>query len=260
MRNYLALFIIAGATLIFLGFLPQGQSSEDAVETFIYEIPYSVTSPALIPPEIPVYPLPPDQRNWVQKIFDGWYPSTYSHAKQLMKAVHYKASFVQLVKNRIAPQHFTDSLNLGKVCDIYDYLYSKKLPEEDPDGREYFCPPEKYWKEHRGDCDDMAICLAAACNAIGGYARIVLAANETGHAYVELWLGKSTPRPYLEYIIKRYNLNRTATHPFIRKDHNNEYWLNLDLKDPYPGGPYFDGEVYHHYYPAKGLWDDLKKK
>ncbi len=204
-------------------------------------------------PLLPHLEIRTEQGNWVEKIWRALFPSTYPGARQLMRAAEYDASFVRLARQELNPAH-SGELNLGQVCDLFDYLFENRVIVKDPLNTEYFCTPREYWLGHSGDCDDMAICMTAACNAIGAVGRITIAYGSTGHAYAELCLGNGDIGPYLRYLYQRYG----QTNPIYHKDKNGYYWLNLDLNHPHPGGAHFDGERYFYYYPSVRRWIDLK--
>lgn len=207
-------------------------------------------------PALPQYELAPKESNIFQQI-SNWLspPSSYSEAKRLMRAATCEDAFVRAVRMAINPRH-SGECNLGQVSDIFDYLYQNKVPLKDPVSREYFTSPLEYWKEHRGDCDDMAICMAVAANAVGLLSRIVLANGDpAGHAYAEICLGKDVVS-FKKYITARYNLLHTNQVRFYR-DEAGFQWLNLDLNNAYPGGEYFDGERLFYYYTSEKQWTDF---
>ena len=207
----------------------------------------------LKPPFLPRLGVETKELTLFQELMLYLHPSDYENATKLMESTIYDDTFVQQVRQVIKP-HNGGITNLGQICDIFDYLYRLKIPVSDPINNEYFCKPQEYWVGHRGDCDDMAICMSAACDAIGGLSRIVLAFEEIGHAYAEICLGAGEVDTYLEYLQVRYpKAPNIQTHI----DSNGNYWLNLDLNYAYPGGPYFHGERKYHYYPSVKRWVDF---
>jgi len=216
--------------------------------------------PFLRPPVLPEYELVTKEKGNIFQQISNWLspPSSYSEAKRLMRAATCEDAFVRAVRMAINPRH-SGECNLGQVSDIFDYLYQNKIPLKDPVSREYFTSPLEYWKEHRGDCDDMAICMAVAANAVGLLSRIVLANGDpAGHAYAEICLGKDVVS-FKKYITARYNLLHTNQVRFYR-DEAGFQWLNLDLNNAYPGGEYFDGERLFYYYTSEKQWTDFPLK
>jgi|GEM_PF-5613458 transglutaminase-like putative cysteine protease len=213
--------------------------------------------PILPPPVLPEFTIRTQERTAWQKLSD-WLslPSSYPNAKRLMHVAICEDTFVRVVRNAIKPHH-SGMGNLGQLADLFDYIYQNKIIVKDPAGREYFASPLEYWTDHTGDCDDMAICMAVAANAIGIHSRIVLANGDSvGHAYAEICVGKGDVSRFQNYITERYNLLHT-NQVRLYVDEIGFQWLNLDLNNPYPGGEYYDGERMHHYYPDEKRWFDF---
>lgn len=208
----------------------------------------------LIPPELPKATVRPPAQTWLEKIQAEYFPPTqFPYARSFLKAAHYDDEFVKMVRRKVHPAN-AGRINLGQVCDIYDYIFNHKIYLEDPIGVEYFATPKEYWLDHRGDCDDMALCLTAAFDAIGIFSRVVFTYGHAGgHAHVELYLGKDDVTPYMEYIIERYRI-KGKRHYFI--DEHGFKWLNLDLNHASPGGEYWEGKRKHYYYFQIRHWHD----
>jgi len=105
-----------------------------------------------------------------------------------------------------------------------------------------------------GDCDDLAILMAALVESIGGTTRIILAHNNItgGHAYTEIYLGNSSERgnqveQIIRWVKQKYNTDKIYTH--IDTD-TRDVWLNLDwgpenrsgIQSYHPGGPFYQGD------------------
>jgi hypothetical protein len=97
-----------------------------------------------------------------------------------------------------------------------------------------------------GDCDDFAILMTSLVQSIGGSARLIFAyddQNRSGHAYSELYLGKSGTaevNDILRWLKSEYRVDDLSG---INKT-GEEVWLNLDwgndiTKAAYPGGRHF---------------------
>lgn len=210
----------------------------------------------LIPPELPKATVRPPAQTWLEKFQAEYFPpTTYPYAREFMKAAHYNAEFIKMVRRKVHPAH-AGPINLGQACDLFDYLFSHKIYLEDPVGLEYFASPQEYWLDHRGDCDDMALCLTAACDAIGIFSRVVFTYGPAGgHAHVELYLGKGKVAPYMQYVMKRYGVDGQVHY---YKDEHGFNWLNFDLNHLHPGGVHWDGQRKHIYYFPIRHWVDLK--
>ncbi len=102
-----------------------------------------------------------------------------------------------------------------------------------------------------GDCDDFSILIASVIESIGGKARINKVTNgDTWHAFPEVLVGED-----LEAIVRSiHNYYRSSKGTAIKevwftKDSNGKYWLNLDWRQDYPGGKYYNYTARQIYYP-----------
>jgi hypothetical protein len=100
-------------------------------------------------------------------------------------------------------------------------------------------------KSGKGDCDDFSILLASLIESIGGTPRIIFAYSPTGgHAYTEVYLGKSNSKEaerMLRWLRSSYDANDVNAHV---DPGNGDLWLNMDWwKDSgganHPGGPFY---------------------
>ncbi|MBL7827976.1 MAG: hypothetical protein JNJ57_15205, partial [Saprospiraceae bacterium] len=124
------------------------------------------------------------------------------------KEAHQLRPIRPLVTAVIAEKH-VGSFNLGQVCDVYDHLYFKWKPLDDPSNHELVCAASAVWEAPGGDCDDFSVCLSAALSSINGVTLVTFAYNRArkGHAYVEVCLGTSVNQLLVEnYLRARYNL------------------------------------------------------
>ena len=106
---------------------------------------------------------------------------------------------------------------------------------------EYFAAPqETILNGLGGDCDDHSILMASAMGSIGARSRIILI---KGHAYPELFIGDKKAFDHFKQAVvqlfQAYDIKNIFYHA-----HDNEYWINLDYTERYPGGRYMNGEVY----------------
>lgn len=141
------------------------------------------------------------------------------------------------------------SFNIGQVLSIFDYTYSNWNYVNDPSGGEYFAnASESIANGLAGDCDDFAILIAAAIEAVGGYTHVVLAFNSregSGHAYTELLIrGLGSQTDLRQAIVAHYRqrgrtINESDIH-FRSQDGN--LWLNLDWWGGHVGGRYFEAD------------------
>lgn len=143
-----------------------------------------------------------------------------------------RPSVVPLVQPENAGQ-----FNLGQVCDLFDYI-SQWEYINDPYMEDFYSPSSYSLEQRRGDCDDYAICLAAALQSVGGYPRITFADySDRGHAFTEICLGPMSERVFRSYIINRYQLPRNVILHY-RKDDKDNIYLNMDWTANHPGAPY----------------------
>ena len=92
-----------------------------------------------------------------------------------------------------------------------------------------------------GDCDDYSILMASTLKAIGVNVRIIWAPN---HVYPEMYCGnKNQFDKYVNAIYTCFPEKVKNKQICYRLDKNDEYWLNLDFTDKYPGAPYASPEV-----------------
>lgn len=152
---------------------------------------------------------------------------------------------------------YPGSYNIGQVCSIYDYVYSKWTYVSDPGRREYFAKAsESIQNDLRGDCDDFAILMAAAVEAIGGKTRIIVA---NGHAWAEVSIGYgASARETVIWIQREYNSfwsGAPAIH--YHEDSIGDRWLNLDWSASHPGGPFHNASQGLVIYP-NGEWERVR--
>lgn len=199
------------------------------------------------------------QTSSVERWMKGQFPnSTYRYARDMAMATAYDKAFADTVRRSIPFQH-AGVANLAQLCDVFDYLKRYRVPMSDPFGQEYFARPIDYWRDHRGDSDDEAICMAMAVSALGAFPRIVLAVSEkqrAGYAYVEVLIAKGSALPMQEYIARRYAGLPNADWVMVHIDNRGYSWLSFDLNVAYPGGESFGGQRAHYFYPMQRLWDD----
>jgi hypothetical protein len=145
-------------------------------------------------------------------------------------------------------------LNIGQICDLYDYLFSNWTYVNDPIGMEYISPASESIMHLTGDCDDYAVLMASLLASIGASSRVILTTN---HAYAEVYIcNDCSLKNYLKYINERYTslINKIfgvneVQSIYYHKDNSGNIWLNLDWTAKYPGGEFISSEVISVIYP-----------
>lgn len=133
-------------------------------------------------------------------------------------------------------------LNLGQICDIFDYCYKNWRYVNDPRVGEFYSKASSTLaNDLNGDCDDFAIIMCSMILSIGGEARINFAYDqESGHAFTEVNIGNGDIATFQEYISRRYYLSNDDNEFWIRKDKYGNNWMNLDWQANRPAGKYFN--------------------
>jgi len=145
---------------------------------------------------------------------------------------------------------------IDQICSIYDYMVSNWTFVSDWSGLEVFQysnytlrKGNEVGSSGKGDCDDFSILLASLIESIGGTPRIIFAYSPTGgHAYTEVYLGKSNSKEaerMLRWLRSSYGANEVNVHV---DPGNDDLWLNMDWwKDAggekHPGGPFYKATV-----------------
>jgi PKD repeat protein/transglutaminase-like putative cysteine protease len=154
---------------------------------------------------------------------------------------------LRLIGSRSGPQR------IDQICSIYDYMVGNWTFVSDWKGLEQF-QYANYTLEKgievgssgKGDCDDFAILLASLIESIGGTPRIIFAYSPTGgHAYTEVYLGKSNSKEaerMLRWLRSSYSVKDVNVHVDPRND---DLWLNMDWWQDsggakHPGGPFYN--------------------
>jgi len=160
-----------------------------------------------------------------------------------------------------------ESNTIDQICAVYDHIYSKWKYVPDPRNNEFFSRASRTIEIGlAGDCDDFAILMATAIEAIGSRSRVIAAYGpQGGHAYAEVFCGNVNPqeltdfidRHYTGYFRRLFGFNKVkAIHYHV--DQGGNIWLNLDWWSKYPGGPFFEANKEVAYYPKEGFYEILK--
>jgi len=124
---------------------------------------------------------------------------------------------------------------------LIKYIKTNYKYVTDPSGFDYFASPMESISLMAGDCDDYSILMASVIKAIGGNVRIIWAPK---HVYPELFCGdKASFDKYVSAIYIFFEKEIENKQLYYRLDKNQNYWLNIDYTDNYPGSIYFCDEV-----------------
>ncbi len=132
----------------------------------------------------------------------------------------------------------------GQICrqlSLIKYIRDNYKYVKDPKDFDYFAPPQESIMLMAGDCDDYSILMVSTLQAIGANVRIIWS---PGHVYPELYCGdKKSFDKYASAIYSVFEKEIKDKKLYYRLDKNNEYWLNIDYTDNYPGSYYLSEEV-----------------
>jgi hypothetical protein len=158
---------------------------------------------------------------------------------------------LKLVGNKSGAQR------LDQICSIYDYMVINWNFVSDWSGLDVFQYSNYTLKKGsevsrsgKGDCDDFSILMASLIESIGGTPRIIFAYSPSGgHAYTEVYLGKSNSKDLdrmLKWLRTEYRMNDVNIHA---DPENGDVWLNMDWwKDSggatHPGGPFYQATAH----------------
>jgi len=154
---------------------------------------------------------------------------------------------------------FPGDTGINKICSIFDYLSKKWKIVDYSKGIDYISPASNSISNGlTGDYDDFAILIASVLNLLDGKTRIILASNDSiSHVFTEVFVGNDN-----KYVIKvvrehyKCFIDKIFGFPSIdkvyyRTDSKGRIWLNLDIKNRYAGGLYFNSIKEHVFYPSK---------
>ena len=131
-----------------------------------------------------------------------------------------------------------------QICRQFSLLKYIKMNYKyvsDPSDFDYFASPQESLQLMAGDCDDYSIMMASVLKAIGAKVRIIWAPK---HVYPELYCGnKATFEKYINAIYTLFEQEIGDKQIYYRIDKNDDYWLNIDYTDTYPGSMYYSDEV-----------------
>ena len=165
--------------------------------------------------------------------------------QRIQQKVDYTDSTVRDFAVRHSLMYFDDYYpKYRQICRQFSLLnYIKKNYKyvSDPSDFDYFAPPQASMQLMAGDCDDYSILMASVLKAIGTNVRIIWAPR---HVYPELYCGnKATFEKYVSAIYALFEQEIGTKQIYYRIDKNDDYWLNIDYTDAYPGSVYYSDEV-----------------
>jgi transglutaminase-like putative cysteine protease len=102
-------------------------------------------------------------------------------AKEVAEAIDYKNPVTRNYAVKLASE-YPGEYNVGQICSVYEHIRYNWKYVSDPSGRDYYASAsETIGNGLAGDCDDFAILMAAAIEAIGGSSRIIAASGPKGN-------------------------------------------------------------------------------
>jgi len=144
------------------------------------------------------------------------------------------------------------NFSVGQICLLWQRVSDDFKYVEDPHRFEYVSPASQTIEAGLvGDCDDVAVLMAAIVEAVAGTARVVTAYAFLGaHAYAECYIGKA------DYVSSVILPNLRHYYPAIERiychvDAVGGHWLNLDslARRKHPGDFLFDARDEYGVYP-----------
>ena len=165
--------------------------------------------------------------------------------KRIQQKVNYTDSTVRYFAVEKSLIYFNEYYSkYRQICrqlSLIKYIKENYKYVSDPSGFDYFATPTESIALMAGDCDDYSILMASVIKAIGGNVRIIWAPR---HVYPELFCGdKANFDKYLSAIYLFFEKEIGNKKIYYRLDKNQNYWLNIDYTDRYPGSVYFCDEV-----------------
>ena len=165
--------------------------------------------------------------------------------KRIQQKIDYKDSVVRnfAVEHSLLyfDEYYTKYRQICRQFSLIKYIKDNYKYVSDPSGFDYFATPDESIQLMAGDCDDYSILMASTLKSIGVDVRIIWAPN---HVYPEMYCGnKNQFDKYVNAIYTCFPEEVKNKQLCYRLDKNDEYWLNLDFTDKYPGAPYASPEV-----------------
>lgn len=151
------------------------------------------------------------------------------------------------------------SFNAGQICLIWDRLKRDFSYVNDPRKFELVARASETIKAGlAGDCDDVATLTAALIEAMGGFARVIVAYSAfAGHAYAECFLGGGEwVRDVILPVVRGHYPGMEALHCHV--DAVGNYWMNMDIlyRARYAGGVFYAASWETAFY-RDGLYESI---
>lgn len=165
--------------------------------------------------------------------------------QRIQQRVNHKDSSVRMFAVQHSLVYFDEYyFKFGQICrqlSLIKYIKDNYKYVRDPNGFDYFAPPQESIVLMAGDCDDYSILMASTLKAIGADVRIIWAPS---HVYPELYCGnQKTFDKYASAIYSFFEKEIGEKKIYYRLDKNGDYWINIDYTDIYPGSSYYSEEV-----------------
>ena len=165
--------------------------------------------------------------------------------QRIQQKVNYKDSIVRNfgVEHSLMffDEYYPKYRQICRQFSLLKYIKENFRYVADPACFDYFASPQETIALMAGDCDDYSILMASVMKAIGADVRIIWA---PAHVYPELYCGdKANFEKYVNAIYTFFEHEIGKKNIYYRIDKNENYWLNIDYTDLYPGSIYHSNEV-----------------
>jgi len=179
-------------------------------------------------------------------------------AKEVAEAIDYQNPVTRNYAVKLASE-YPGEYNVGQICSVYEHIRYNWKYVSDPSGGDYYASASETIENGlAGDCDDFAILMAAAIEAIGGSSRIIAASGPKGnHVYAEVYVGPKEADLTNKILQDLANEYHGSIHYHTHSvDSTENVWLNLDWTANHPGGPLYEATDAWAIYP-KGYYHKI---
>ena len=165
--------------------------------------------------------------------------------QRIQQKVNYSDSSVRAFAVKHSLMYFDEYYpKYRQICrqfSLLKYIKTNFKYVSDPSDYDYFASPLESIELMAGDCDDYSILMASVLKAIGANVRIIWSPR---HVYPELYCGdKANFEKYVSAIYTLFGQEIGKKRIYYRIDKNENYWINIDYTDLYPGSVYHSDEV-----------------
>jgi transglutaminase-like putative cysteine protease len=172
----------------------------------------------------------------------------FPNKSKIIDAVDFKNPKVRNFALAATSKHFKNVKKSGEIRTMIQcFAVFKEIRNNwnyvnDPKGSEYIADASESLQHFSGDCDDLAILMAACIKAVGGTPRII---HTGGHLYPEMLIGTQKDLETATYFIKEILFASESYNQQIHYhiDERGQIWLNLDYTATYPGGRFMSEEI-----------------